>query len=464
MNRLRRQSLILLAAGVVFAAGCVDQKRDVAAYRKILDNNKLPRLTQLPPGPLSLTQAFALANQNNENLGLSGEDYVQALIDKKRTVANFLPNISFQPSYSVADKPAHAVETFPLGPSIGATYRTNGKTMYSFQAPVVGSINLFRGFGDVANLEQAKQIIAQRRDLLLDLQASVLLNVAQVYYQILSSEQSVSVLNHSVQLQEARLDDVTQQFKNGLATRLAVAQTRADLDAARVEQIQAQGDVVNGRATLAYLIGAHDVPNPLIDDSAAIMRPVLPEHAYETQALKYRQDYLAAQRQVKAARQNVNVAVAEYYPTVTLNVEGFLYRQFYTDASKWDALLSVYLPIFSAGQIEADVRASWSRLRQAALEESQVRRAALRDVQTSYEDFQIAERRVQQLKDEVQAARDAYDQSRQAFANQLAINLDVLTSQDQLLNAQLQLSAATFDQTVYYLDLIRATGQLLNSQ
>ena len=62
--------------------------------------------------------------------------------------------------------------------------------------------------------------------------------------------------------------------------------------------------------------------------------------------------------------------------------------------------------------------------------------------------------------DEVLAARDAYEQAKNAFANSLAINLDVLTAQDQLLNSELQLTGARFDRTVFYLDLVRATGRM----
>jgi outer membrane protein TolC len=102
-------------------------------------------------------------------------------------------------------------------------------------------------------------------------------------------------------------------------------------------------------------------------------------------------------------------------------------------------------------------------LRTAALDESSVRRNALHDVQVSYENLLTAQRRVVELADETAASREAYEQSRQAFANQLAINLDVLTAQDQLLNSELLLSSATYDQTVYYLDLIRSTGRLVDA-
>jgi outer membrane protein TolC len=143
-----------------------------------------------------------------------------------------------------------------------------------------------------------------------------------------------------------------------------------------------------------------------------------------------------------------------------LNVTGFLYRDFYADASKWNALLTANLPIFSAGIIEADVRDAWSRLRQAALNESAVRRQALNDVQIAYENLATAQQRILDERDEVQASQDAYQQAQQSFRNGLAINLDVITAQNDLLNAQLQLTSDLFDRTIFYLDLIRATGQL----
>ena len=109
-----------------------------------------------------------------------------------------------------------------------------------------------------------------------------------------------------------------------------------------------------------------------------------------------REDFLAADAAVDAAKHNVDAAVAEYYPSVSINASGFLYREFYADASKWDAILSANLPIFSAGIIEADVRLAWSQLRQAALNESAVRRQILNDVQTSYENFATSQQRVRQ--------------------------------------------------------------------
>lgn len=461
LPRVPKKTLVVLSVAVLMAGCKVDQKKEVAQYRNILNENKLPKLADAPPESeaLTLAEAMSLANQRNENLGLSGEDYVQALIDKNRAAANFLPTVSLQPNYTIAQRPAGAIQPSAGTPSAGA-YRVHGKVEDRFEAPVVGSINVFRGFGDVYNIRQAEALIAQRKEMLLDLQSTVLLNVAQIYYQVLRSERQVAVLRHSLDLQTARLADVTQQFNNGLATRLSVAQTRAEVDATRVTLVQAESDVRNGRSLLAGIVGIPHVPHRLAD-TYPVPDNIGPESAWEMNALANRQDLKAAQDALAAAKQGVKVAVSQYWPSVSLDVQGFLYREFYADASKWNALLVANIPIFSAGLIEADVRAAWSHLRQTALEESAVRRQILQDVQVAYENYQTAGRRITELQDEERAADEAYQQSQGAFRNGLAINLDVLTSLDQLLNSQLQLAGATYDRTVFYLDLIRATGRLV---
>jgi outer membrane protein len=455
---------------ILLAAGCaVDNRKEVAQYRRVLDANHLPATRPASESDvLTLPQAMALANENNEQLLRSGEDYVQALINKNRAVANFLPTVSFQPSYSIVDASNSASNVLSGSSGTGvnsggsSSFRTVGNTLQRVQAPVVGTINLFRGGADTANLRASEQVIAQRRYLLLDLQATVLLNVSQTYYQILRSERSAEVLQDSLRLQEARLHDVEVQIKNGLASSLTLSQTRSQLAATHVQLTQALSDARNGRSTLAQLIGWHDVPNPLADTL-----PVPPssplEPVFESLALVNRQDVLAAEHELQAAEYNVKVAVAQYYPSVDLNLQALLYATNYSDTSKWNALLSANLPIFSAGIIEADVRTAWSQLRQAALDESAAMKQAIHDVQTAYENLATSDQSVRDLTDEVRQAQEQYRLALQGFRSGLTTNLDVLVAQNQMLDAQLQLSSEQFDRTVFYLDLERATGQLIAS-
>ncbi|CAN5423274.1 hypothetical protein BH10PLA1_BH10PLA1_14050 [soil metagenome] len=473
---VRGATLGALSVALLLGGCQVDQKKEVAEYRKLLDAAVAPPSTQ-PAGPLTLEHALRAANQVNEHLGVVGEDYLQALILKNRATAAFLPTVQFQPSWTVEQRPrnnAGAVSTLTTTGGDSATFRAapanvttvstgyrplGSSALQKFEAPVTGQMNLFRGFGDVANLRVANATIAQRKQELLNAQATVLVDVAQVYYQVLRSEQVRDVLRNSINLQEARVHDEEQKLANGLSTNLAVAQVRAQLDATRATLAQTEGDVINGRTTLGYLIGE---PTDTVMLTSEIyvpdIRPAVTE--FERLSLERRQDLLAARAQVTAARAQVDVAVSQYYPSVNLNVEGFLYREYYADASKWSAILSANIPIFSAGLIEQDVRAAWSRYRQALLIESDTRRSIVRDVQMSYQNLLTAERRIVELQSGLAAADEALKQAQSALANNLGIVLDVLTAQDQQLNSQLQLTSAQFDRSVYYLDLLRTTGEL----
>jgi len=395
--------LLLVLAG---ASGCaVDQDEEVGLYRAVLDATVPAPGAHEPAGPLSLRAAMALANRNNEQLATRGEDYVQALINQCRAADAFLPTLIFAPSYAVEERPTGALAASASG------FRRVGGTVQRFEAPVTGEVNALRGGGDLATLRATEAAITERRELLVDLQATVLLDVAQVYYQVLRSERSVEVLRSALDLQEARVTDIERQLQNGLATRLSVAQFRAQRDGTRASVAQAEGDARNARIALALLLGVPAVAGRLTAGFAVPHdRPELGE--CERKALDERQDLHAAQAGVTAAREVVRVAVAQYYPSLTLDVTGFLYREDYADASRWSSLLAINLPIFAAGRIRADVRFAWSRWRQAVLEESSARRRVLRDVQTAHNNLQTTDRRIRDLRSEVDAAVDALRQHR----------------------------------------------------
>jgi outer membrane protein TolC len=458
----RRHALYAPLALLFFVAGCaVDQKKEVNRYRRVLDRGITATAPDYAPGEtLSLQRALLLANRDNARLAIGGENYLQALIEKDRAAWSFFPTVGLEPSYTIADRPSTG-----SGGAVGTIggFRPVGSTLQRFEAPVVSRVNLFRGFTDVARLRGARAEAERQRLLLLDQQALVLLEVAQVYFQVLRSERQVAVLRSSLDVQDERVRDVQARQQAGLARPLDVSQTLAQAAATRVSLVSARSDVNNGRTTLAALIGVPRVDGPLSEssgDDLSAQVPLAPLETFEEKALNSREDVLAARAGIAAARQAVYEAVNQYYPSVTLNLTGFLYREEYADASKWTAVLNANIPVFTAGQIEADVRRAWSELRQAALFESLTRREALQGVRLAYENVAASRERLNGLSTQVDAARAALEQAEGSYRVGLATNLERLTAQSDLLSAELQLASERFDQALLLMDLTRFTGRL----
>jgi len=198
---MRRRVALSLLACLLVAVGCaVDQKKEVETYRKVVDIPTTAPATDFTSGqPLTLRRALLLTNAANERLSIEGETYLQSIIDRRRAAAAFLPTVNLAPTYTFRDTGSGSNDN-------ANTSSTARKEI--FDVPVEGTINVFNGFSDVARLKSTKLTIEQRRALLLDFQEQLLLDVARVYYQVLRAEESVRVLENSLQVQDERLRDV----------------------------------------------------------------------------------------------------------------------------------------------------------------------------------------------------------------------------------------------------------------
>ena len=511
----------IAAWSLAICCGCVNQQKEVSLYRRVLEKEGSPQVPALPQEkPLTLRQALLLANQHNERLASSGEDYLQAIIDKDRAFAGFLPTVSLAPSFLMLDRPE--VETPSLkqtvlkqvrtslinsvvsgvtsgltgtalpnassggstggttggtsGGSTGAStgslgggtsmgtggisnFRVRDNTLQRTSVPVTVQMNLFNGFRDEAALKAAEADINQREQSLLDLQITVLLEVAQTYYQVLRSQSLSDVLRNSLSVQDERVRDIRGRYTAGLARPLDVAQSEAQAANTRGLLVRAMSNVRNGRTTLAFLIGVPGVGGPLSDEFS-VPEALETIERYQQRAAESRQDLLAARAAVEAARAGVDVAVGQYYPSISINLNAFLYDENFENASKWNGLISANLPLFSAGLIEADVRTAFSRLRQALLNESLIRRQVCQDVGIAYEDVQASRELLRNLDVQVAAASQAFHQAEQNYNVGFATNLERLTALDQFLSAQLQMASEIYNQKVYYLQLLRVMGRL----
>jgi TolC family type I secretion outer membrane protein len=429
---------------IAVAAGCVNQAREVATYRKQLD--ALPGATLPVPAdytPLSLQQAMLLAERNDESLGLSGETYLQAMIAKDKEFSAFLPTLSLAPVFIELQRARGE-----NGPS------------HSFNIPANGDINVFNGFRDQATLEQDTANIEQQRQLLLNEQQTILLDVAQMYYTVLQDERQVTVLENSLAEQDERVRQSVAKYRLGSGTPLDVAQSQSQASATRVSLVQARASVVTARATLGFLIGSPAATRPLTDGFEPPRQLDRPLEAWLAEASYTRQDLAAANAAVEAARDGVRVAIGEYLPSVTLDLTYLLYNETPPLNQRLSGGFTANIPIFTGGQIEADVRNAFSILRAAALTLSQTRKQVEEDIRTAYADVENARDQITELRVELAASRDALVLAQRQFDVGLGINLDVLTAQDQLLSTQLQLATQEYQEKIAYLNLLRVAGHL----
>jgi outer membrane protein len=320
-------------------------------------------------------------------------------------------------------------------------------------------MNVFNGFRDVSTLQANQFNVKGQKFTLENLQATVLLETAQTYYNVLIAEESVIVLSNSVNYQDELVKNEEAMLHAGIAQPLDVAQSEAQAAATHAQLITAEDSVQTNRVMLAFMT------NAAVDKASLVDRLEVPKAVTDIDesvriAERERLDILAAAEQVRVQQQNLQAAIGEYYPSVSLDVNYYLHRDSFPTNVEWAGLITASVPIFSAGEIRADVRDAMSLLRTATYNEWQLIRQVRQQVRSDWDNLMASRQRIPQLETEVAASQEALRQAVERYHVGLAINLDVLNAETQLLSAQLSLAQERFNFKVFYLDLLRDMGRL----
>lgn len=451
---------------LALAGGCVDWSKDATLVKKFTHGP-----TTLPAfdakAHLSLVDALRRAQADNEAIASAGEDYVQALADKMRQAGNFMPTISLAPSFTYTKSNGSGgfviggdgTDFGGIGGGTGQIVIGGNSSPRQTSVPLNASIN--GSLQDASNLRAAGRTVEQRAQLLLDQRQTILLQVAQSYYDVLRSQQQANVFENSVKLRSEQLRDQEARLRLGGVRPLDVAQSQADLAGTRVSLTQALADAANARSALARLMGVDSVDGHLIDLFDAPLQ--VPEREiWLQQGYAYRQDLLAAARAVDVARSQVDAAIRAYFPSVGINFNYYLYND--PDTSQdWSGGITANIPIFSGLQIEAEIRRAWSAYRQAGLAFSQRKRIVTDDVKQAHQNLLASEQKLIDLNIQVDAAQRAFDLADRSFQLGRETNLDRLLQQDNLLTARLNLVSEQYTRKTAYLSLLRASGALMTA-
>ncbi len=462
-------------------SGCLHDG-DVGRYRAVLDGKGAPAVPAFDPAaPLSLGRALQVANADNEQIAEAGENFVQALAEKLREAGTFLPTVSLAPTYNLTHGGSGGfliggVSGLSTGSS--GTTSTGGGTTGTGSASTGGSVQITSAAGstvshqfsiplgatgtaslsNVSAFQSAGQTVAQREQQLLDERETILLQVVQSYYTVLKSERQQRVYESSLRSKAEKVRDQEARQTLGNVRPLDVAQSQADLAATRVQLTQARTAAYNARSSLARLMGVPSVDGPLTDTFSP-PADVAPLAQWQRTAAARRQDLVAAVAAEESARYKVEGAIREYFPSVSINFNYFLYND-PSSSQRWTGGLSGNIPIFSALTIEADVRSAWSVYRQAGQARSQTARQVTDDVNENYQNLQDARAEIADLTVQQASAQNAVDLAERAYTLGSESNLDRLTQQDNLLSAELNLVTQQYNEKAYYLGLLRASGGL----
>ncbi len=262
----------------------------------------------------------------------------------------------------------------------------------------------------------------------------------------------------------ARALDIAQnRYTAGIAAKTDVLQAQTQLANAKADEAGLQRTRAQLEHAIAVLVG--QAPGNFNLPAAAVWIPTVPDVpvGVPSALLQRRPDIAAAERRVASANEQIGVAKAAYYPSLSLNASvgtaaSRVADLFSAPSALWSLGLSAAQVVLKGGALDARLDAANAAHAQAVARYRQVVLTAFQNVED-----QLSSARVLQTQQALrQQASGAADQVEQQALNRYRSGqvgyTEVITAQTTALNARRALVQASADRQTTAVALIQSLG------
>lgn len=317
--------------------------------------------------------------------------------------------------------------------------------------------------------EQAQAQVAQAEAELALARQDLILRVSQAYFDVLLAQDNVRLARAQKAAIAEQLEQAKRGFEVGTLTITDTHEAQARYDLAVSQEIAAINNLEIARQSLARLIGE---PPPALVPLRAEMALSPPEpndmqawlQAAENESLQVQ----AQEQALEIARQEVARNRRARLPTVDIvgsysngsSVTTTTGTPLDIDTEATTLGLQLQMPLYQGGTISSQVREALANRDLAERNLEDARRQAVLATSQAFLGVTGGLSQVQALSQALVSSRTLLESSRLGLEVGVRTNLDVLNAQQQLYNAERDLSAARYNSLISHLRLQAAVARL----
>lgn len=322
--------------------------------------------------------------------------------------------------------------------------------------------------GQVENATEAAETrITAEEARLISTEQTVLLNTVTAYADVRTGITLVAIAQNSVRLISEQLAAARERFDVGEVTRTDVAQAEARLAGSRSDLAAALGNLDAARESYKRAVGQYPgklAPPPPLPDLPESLESAIMISTADDPAIQ------AARLERQAAGSDVRSAIGSLLPQISLvgrvGRTDTLRDDRRTPFANNDAIntallgLQIRLPFFSGGANYSAIREAQAQVEGRSGDITTALREAVQRVGVAWSDLRVARESIRARQSQVRAATIAFDGVQEEAKVGARTTLDVLDSEQELLDARGSLVIARRDEYVAAYNLLFAIGKL----
>ena len=434
---------------------------------------------------LNRLEDAALAN--NQDLRLALARIAESRAQTRVAASDFYPHADFNGTYArertsnnepyqrgrlVGSSPLSGLGGGSTGGTAGGT--SSGGSLSLTQQPLTRTFSLFREpvdlnwevdlFGRVRrNYESAR---AQREAVEADARnmgLTVAANVANEYFNLRALDTERTVIERTIKSRQDALSIAQERLQAGLTGELDVERAKSDLASSQADLAMVRRTRAELENALATLVGQSASSFRFAREDLGRSPPPRVPPGLPSALLERRPDVAEAERELASANAQIGVAVAAFFPRITITGAAGFESATITDVlspgSKiWQIGPSVSIPIFEGGRNTANLQATRARYDQGVARYRQQVLVAFQDVENALGDLRYLAQQAEAQDRAVESARRTLQLSQDQYRQGAVTFLDVTDSERTLFGNERTAAQLLGQRMQATVQLIKALG------
>ncbi|MFZ0597633.1 MAG: efflux transporter outer membrane subunit, partial [Flavobacterium sp.] len=390
----------------------------------------------------------------NLNLKNAIENIVQARASLRQTKLAYYPTLNADANVT-RTKQSEAGLNFPAGININTlttTYKLGLST--SWEADIWGKLSSSKraALATYLSTDAAKQAV----------QTQLISDIANNYFLLLAYDKQLEITKSTLESRIKNVEVIKALKEGAIVTGASVVQSEANQHAAEVLIPDLKRNIRETENALNILLGQPSGPV----ERGTLGDQVIPEKleiGLPAQLLENRPDVRQAEFDFRTAFETTNMAKTYFYPSLTLTASGgfsnLQLTDFFTNSVFYSLIGGLTQPLFNQGLNKARLTSAQSRQMQAMNNFQQSLLVAGQEVSNALYAYEMAVEKQDSREKQIEALTKAVDFTQQLLEYSSATNYtDVLTSEQNLLAAQLSGINDNLQKLQAVVDLYRALG------
>jgi outer membrane protein len=424
--------------------------RDSVTFALALALAAAPRL-DAQQREVTLTDAIRLAERVQPDVVQAQNDVRTAGAQRRNAWGAFLPSLTATSSAS----DFHSEGASRIDPVTGLLTSGNS-TNRSLSTSLSASLDLFTGFRRGAEMRAARAGQNQADASLVDARFQQALTTTNQFLDALAGAQLVSVREASVRRAEEQLKVSVNKLHAGSATRSDSLRSLVTLGTAQLNLIQSQIDLATAEANLARLIGEKGRVRAADDSAFYRVVPVIDTQEIRTEAESKSPRVQSAVAGAGVAQANLRASRSAYWPSLTLGANTAWNgnrANDYTLLNQRQVSLALSWRLFDRFDRELTIAQRQASAEVADARAADERLAVEAELTARLAELEAARSKIEITQTSVAAATEDLRVQQERYRLGASTIVDVLTSQEALNQAEVDVVNARFD-------YLRAKAQL----